>query len=293
MEEPKPLSDTEELDELDESDEPYEIPKLSIEIPKDLFPENHGKPWTEEEEKQLSWDWGVVPLYSLAKRFKRTPLAVWRKADSMGLGRASRGHTSLSEFARITGFSPEKIKKSARILGMKLSRALASEPYSAKDRTRTIIIEEDQKDQLIEFMMKYPFVYANEGPNAKLTRAGVWGVGKKPKECLKCKRDTRPHFAKGYCAPCYNVIWFRKKREKALKAIDPKAKIETRPKLTREQVIALREERATKGTPYKELCKKYKISMSSVSRLVTGKLWPEMGGSIASPVPRAKKGSST
>lgn len=242
------------------------------------LPPNHNKPWSPEDEKQLSWDWGTYPLSKLAEQFGRTPMAVWRKADAMGLGRANRGHMTVSAFARYTGFTPEKIRKSARALRLNLRRGLASEPGAKRDRTRDIVIDDEQQEKLIEFMMAHPFVFANEGPDAKLTRQGVWGIGKKPPACLRCQKTTKPHFAKGYCRACYNKIHYPRKYQPTG---NPKnARYFDHPVLTAEQVVAIREERFKLGTSYRKLAVKYGVSNPTIMRIVKGIDWKNVGGPI-------------
>lgn len=241
------------------------------------MPDRHHLPWSEEDEKRLSWDWGTIPLTKLAVQFKRTPMAVWRKADAMGLGRANRGGMSLTEFARYSGFSPEKIKKSARALGINLHRGLASEPGAKRDRVRDFVINDDQHEPLIEFMMKFPFVFANEGPDARMTRAGVWGIGKKPPQCLRCGRSDKPHYCKGYCKSCYNKV---KTRGKYKPSGNPVQRYFDKPILSDEQVEAIRWERYREHTSQTKLAKKYGVSNTSIWRIIRGIDRKRAGGPI-------------
>lgn len=170
----------------------------------------HKKPWTDLERKWLSWNWGTIPLSRLATSLKRTPEGVSREARRLNLGRAKRGTMSLIEFARYSGFQPAKIKKSAKILRLNLWHGLGSVPDKRRgDRIRDFSITDDQQDLLLEFMQEHSFVFANEGPSALRTRRGVWGIGKKPTECQRCGRSDKPHYAKGRCKYCYNVVKYK------------------------------------------------------------------------------------
>lgn len=177
------------------------------------MPLKHKTRWSPEDKKKLEWLWGEETLTVIATQLGRTPMAVWRQADSMGLGRANRGNMSLNAFAKHTGFAPAKIRKSARTMRMNLHRGLASEPGAKRDRTRDIIIDLEQQEKLLEFMLKHPFVFKNEGPDARMTRAGVWGIGRKPSACRRCSSTTKAHFSKGYCKPCYNTLYRQRKRK--------------------------------------------------------------------------------
>jgi hypothetical protein len=241
-------------------------------------PANHNKPWTPEDEQRLSWDWGAHPLSSLAERFGRTPMAIWRKADAMGLGRANRGHMTVSAFARYTGFTPAKIRKSAKALRINLRRGLASEPGAERDRTRDIMVDDEQQEKLIEFMMAHPFVFANEGPGAKMTRQGVWGIGKKPAACLRCQKTSKPHFARGYCKSCYTKI---NQPRKYKPTGNPRGgSYFENPVLNEEKVIAIREERFREGTSYRKLAEKYGVANPTIMRVVKGIDWKHVGGPV-------------
>jgi hypothetical protein len=232
--------------------------------------------WTEEEVKLLQWGWGEIPLHKLAERLGRTPVAVWRKAYAEGLGNANRGNTSLQAFARYTGFSPAKIKKSARILKIKFYRGLASEP-GKKDRIRDYVIDEDHHEALINFMINTPFVFQNEGPNATRTRRGVWGIGQKPPQCLRCNRIDKPHFSKGYCKSCYN----RKYAAGRYQATGNPQSTQyfTTPVLTETMVAEIREKHA-QGASLRVLGKAYGVSSPTILRVVTGESWKHAPGPI-------------
>jgi len=233
------------------------------------LPANHGKPWSEEDEKKLSWDWGTIPLTQLAARFKRSGYAVFRKAIDMGLGRAKRGTMSVNAFSKYSGFSVFKIMKAARALDLNLWRGLSSEP--GRDRVRDYDVKDFQQEALIKYMMDNPWI---PSPGSSMSKQGEWGTGRKPAACLRCNRSDKPHFSKGKCRGCYNAQY---KVRSGVRFSD----------LTTEKVVAMREAYAS-GVTQPKLALQYSVSKSTVSKIIRGEYWAKAGGPINK---RARKGS--
>lgn len=135
----------------------------------------------------------------IAKKLGRSEESIKCRAQQLGLGAASRGTMSLQQFAKKSGFSTFKIVTAAKQLGLKLRRALRSEPWQKK-RIHRFAISDEQQEELLAYMLQKNRVYKKTG---KKTDAGLWGVGIKPACCVRCFRNDRPHYARGFCAPCY------------------------------------------------------------------------------------------
>lgn len=169
------------------------------------MPTKHKRRWTEEEDKQLLFQWGTTKPKKLAELFGRTEVAIGRRAVALGLGSFARSAETISirQFEEESGFSRSKIRAAMVKLKMHLHRVTTADP-KFKSPKRQVALGEEQREKLLEYMLNTPISYLNtEG--AGRSDAGAWGVGKKPAECLRCKLTARPHYAKGMCKYCYGV----------------------------------------------------------------------------------------
>lgn len=72
-----------------------------------------GKRWSEQEVIYLQDNWGVLSIECIAKKLKRSKVAIYNRANKIGLGdsRLSGGRISLSQFVRATGITSYTIKE--------------------------------------------------------------------------------------------------------------------------------------------------------------------------------------
>ena len=76
--------------------------------------------WTIEDDRALAHEWGSANIDVMARRFGRTPLAIFTRASSLGLYRRECWAT-LEEVAKESGFDRERV---ARILRWKRVRVM-------------------------------------------------------------------------------------------------------------------------------------------------------------------------
>lgn len=160
-----------------------------------------GKSWTAEEDRKLSFDWGVFRIDTLAKRMGRTPAAIKIRAYKLQLGPPSRGTETVNELVTKTGYSKPQILNAARTLGITIHRRASS--HLKKGRYRFTAIEPDEAEKIIKFLTDKP-----DGARIRFQHVGVWGEpgrgGRmKPDRCVGCDRSDRPHYAKDRCECCY------------------------------------------------------------------------------------------
>ena len=97
--------------------------------------------WTEKEDAQLQFDWGVFTVATLAKRMDRSKQAIVQRARILGLGAPTRNTVTVVTLARTTGYDKSQIKSAARALGMHIGKA-PSTTLSAKTTVRWTAISE-------------------------------------------------------------------------------------------------------------------------------------------------------
>lgn len=168
--------------------------------------------WIETEDHQLQFYWGVKRVEWIAKKLERSPWGVVHRARALNLGPFERGNISMRRFAEISGFAQAAILRAARRAGIALHRATPGTTLTPRPHRRWAITD-DQQEALIEelFRSSSTHVYADDVGAARSTK-GKWGVGKKPKECLRCGTSERPHCARGLCTSCYNRPFKQKAR---------------------------------------------------------------------------------
>jgi hypothetical protein len=102
----------------------------------------------------------------------------------MGL-RVDQGYMSMRAVMRRTNYGLISICNAAKRAGIKLKRDKAA--YR---------ITEEQYDAIVGEL-------SGCASKCFAVKGGFWDEGKKPKVCLKCGRDNRPHKARGLCINCY------------------------------------------------------------------------------------------
>lgn len=161
------------------------------------------KRWTEEQDKQLAFDWGVFSLETIARRHGRTTTAIVERAKKLSLGAPSRGTQTVSGLAEATGYGRTQIRNAARVLGISVGRRTAA--YVAKHRDRRYTsLDEDDVEKIVAFLGSRP-----DGGRIRFEVRGAWGGSgrggvTKPDQCVSCGTKDRPHYAKGLCDRCYD-----------------------------------------------------------------------------------------
>jgi hypothetical protein len=160
------------------------------------------RPWTEEQDRQLAFDWGVFSLDTIARRHGRTPMAIVQRAKKLSLGAPSRGTLTVCGLAEATGYGRSQIRSAARALGIVIGKRTSA--YVAKHRNRRYTsIDEEDVERIIAFLGSRP-----DGARIRAEVKGAWGGpgrgGPKPEGCVSCGTSERPHYAKGMCGRCYD-----------------------------------------------------------------------------------------
>lgn len=72
-----------------------------------------GKRWSEQEVIYLQDNWGTLSIEYIAKKLKRSKVAISNRANKLGLGdsRLSGGRVSLSQFVKATGITSYTVKE--------------------------------------------------------------------------------------------------------------------------------------------------------------------------------------
>lgn len=164
----------------------------------------HKRRWTEDEIKYLQWNWGPGDMRKVVKHLGRSHIAVEKKAVELKLGGVRRGTKTLHQLSRETGYARSTLEIAASNIGLKFHRTFRG-GRNPKDRPRDFAISFEQEELIIDYLTKtrhHKMCFRKDG---LMSPAGQWGVGRKPPQCTRCKRDDKPHYAKGLCRPCYNV----------------------------------------------------------------------------------------
>ncbi len=158
------------------------------------------KRWKRKENKYLVQWWGVISLKKLAKDLGRTEIAVYRRGIDLGLGAPSRGLMSMDRFVNETGYARSRIMNAAARLGMKIRRRKKTSPLAGRGIHRAFVISDTQQAKLLKYLASVP-----DGERVMRSCKGEWGTGKKPKKCVQCHSNKRPHVGRGLCASCYDI----------------------------------------------------------------------------------------
>jgi len=181
-------------------------------MPRAERPERAFKAWSDVEVDKLSFWWGVFSIQTIAKRLGRTPAGVSEKARKTKLGAFAQDTISMREFVRLSGYEDSRILASAEAIGIKLQRIGVGNPKRPKAK-RAYAITEEQQEKLLAHFAEHPNTFYPNKPGSGKTTQGVWGIGRKPPQCLDCKRNDRPHYSKGLCDGCYQKV-MRSNRKK-------------------------------------------------------------------------------
>ena len=169
------------------------------------LPAQHEKHWSPLDTDKLHFWWGVFSIQTIGKWLGRTAASISEKARQLRLGAFARGTMSMRRFERMSGYSRSRIMASAELLGIRLPRIGVGMPRRPSAR-RAYGITEEQQEQLLQHFTEHPgYLYPNL-PGAGKSTQGIWGIGRKPPQCIICGKNNKPHYAKGRCSGCYQVL---------------------------------------------------------------------------------------
>lgn len=164
----------------------------------------HGRRWTEEEDEQLRWWWGIISAKKLARKLGRTPAGVVDRGQKLKLGAPRRGYLSMNELSRQSGYSRSTILTAAKRLGLPLRRqptyqkSSRGTPEHWRKKNKNYAISFEIAERIIEELTSRP-----DGKRKAISYRGEWGGPNKPTQCADCGKTDRPHAAKGLCDRCY------------------------------------------------------------------------------------------
>jgi len=170
------------------------------------------RPWTLQDDRKLLFGWGVIPLAQLAKSLNRTKTAVTHRAVTRKLGGLRRGHKSLARLSRDSGYARAVLTKVAATLGIHFRRFERGDRRYKTTNLRGIAVTYDQEERILQYLRDNRHLHWHYAPGSKRSNGGVWGTGQKPPCCNRCKKTEKPHYAKGFCHPCYNTLARQAKR---------------------------------------------------------------------------------
>ncbi len=160
--------------------------------------------WTPKEDKRMLIRWGVDDLVVIATLLGRTPYGVAHRARVLGLATPNRGTFTLNHIMRVSGHSYSRARSVLRLLHIAPPRAMRMR-LEQPERLDQCAFDEEQVDRVLAKLREIPDGELLYRPGKRLSKAGAWGVGRKPKACLRCGSDERPHFARGLDKRCYQA----------------------------------------------------------------------------------------
>jgi hypothetical protein len=166
-----------------------------------------GPRWTPEDDQKLRKVWGRRAIDTIAAALGRTSCAVQQRAQHLELGSRLNKRTTLTRFAKESGYDRSRIVAAAVHLGIKFRRAprMWSRP-GTDTRRRRLIVSAAQREMVLEFLAGLPDGERLYSGLATRSRVGEWGTGRKPPACRRCQETTRPHCARGLCTRCRQVV---------------------------------------------------------------------------------------
>lgn len=82
-------------------------------------------PWTAKDDQHLRMIWGVIPIKAIAREMKRTAIAIYARATTLGLQRGCpQGYEYLSVAAARTGYQTSQLRRILRWGGVQILRAM-------------------------------------------------------------------------------------------------------------------------------------------------------------------------
>lgn len=161
-----------------------------------------GRRWTEQDLKSLQWQWGVMRLETLVKKYNRTPAAIRAKALELGLGAPGRGLVSIAQLAEQTGYDRKRIVNAMRFLNMTIT--VAPTWTVPKGKIRRTGIDEERAARVIEWLGTYP-----DAKQIRQPAKNTWTVFEC---CVRCERTDSAHVSKGLCRRCVTTASWSKRR---------------------------------------------------------------------------------
>lgn len=163
---------------------------------------SRGRRWTKEEIRFLKRHLGREPVDWIAKRLRRTPNAIWCKANDIGISPSDFSH-ALVDIIRDTGYNWKQILKAKKELKQKWKRR-------KKKKGSRYYITEDQKQELLRHLAKPGPKYPSQGP----TKSDIWSPSLHIHRCLHCGTNEKPHHSLGLCETCFRKLLAKKTEHK-------------------------------------------------------------------------------
>lgn len=164
-----------------------------------------SRSWTDTEVEELRILWGVLTTPEIAKRMKRSPIAVALRARRDALGCPDQGTYSLKWFYQEHGYYPALVHLAIRHLGL---QPIHKKTWRGiRKAKRHWAFSEREKDDICAFLAKRGALEASQRAARKTLprRAKAWGQGGEPPACLGCQKTALPPGIKGYCRGCWPV----------------------------------------------------------------------------------------
>ena len=162
-----------------------------------------ARAWTAAEAEELRILWGVLTTPEIAKRMKRTPIAVALRARRDALGCPDQGTYSLRWFYQEHGYYPALVHLALRHLGL---RPVHKKTWRGiRKAKRHWAFSEAEKDQICAFLARREELEAAQRTAKKLAprRSKAWGRAGEPPACLGCQKTGLCPSRKGYCQGCW------------------------------------------------------------------------------------------
>lgn len=104
------------------------------------------RPWTRDEDAQISWAWGDKAAEKVAESVGRTPESVRRRFRRMGMSAAARrGRLTIAQLSRMSGYHPRDIHRAIEGSGKRVSRS-SSKPGALH------LLTEEQAGEIIDWL---------------------------------------------------------------------------------------------------------------------------------------------
>ena len=104
----------------------------------------HQKHWTEDEDRTLCWNWGLLTDTNIAKRLGRTVAACRRRASIL-LGSCARRTTTIAQLSRASGYTRKMLNAAVYVLNMPVRR-------TKKSRSGHALLSEHECEKIIHWL---------------------------------------------------------------------------------------------------------------------------------------------